>query len=186
MEATTRSAICSGLGSGMASGLASGRPRSTMGPTISQRGRVRRMLPSELRLSGQQQLRTQVPCVPVSRQDGAHVASRPMHRPSPPIAQSAAVALRCRHGFICDRSLGAVRAPRVDVDPGGAPACSGLRRLPQDRGAVGAPTRMPHMRPRRLLRFFAEPARDQALPRHAPSDRQLGRGRRDLGVVLRR
>ena len=42
------------------------------------------------------------------------------------------------------------------------------------------------LRARRVLRFVEEQARDQALPRHAASARDLARARRGLGVVLRR
>ena len=45
-----------------------------------------------------------------------------------------------------------------------------LRGMPEDRRSVGSPTAVPDLRPCRLLRQLAEPPRDQAFPRHPPSD----------------
>src|SRR5438309_8395005 len=50
---------------------------------------------------------------------------------------------------------------------------------------MGAPTPVPRVRPRRLLRLLSQPTRDQALPQgRSPAGRVL-RARRGVGVVLR-
>src|SRR5438874_12287508 len=79
-----------------------------------------------------------------------------------------------------------MRAPRTDQDPPRPAPRPGLCRLPEDRRRVGAPSRVSIVRPRRVLRFLAEPSRDEALPRVEASARDLGRARRDVDVVLRR
>src|SRR2546429_5928358 len=58
--------------------------------------------------------------------------------------------------------------------------------MSEDGGHVGSPALVRALRPRRLLRLVQEQARDQALPRHRPSDRQVARARRELDVLLRR
>jgi hypothetical protein len=61
-----------------------------------------------------------------------------------------------------------------------------LRGMSRDGRRMGTPTRLPHLRPRRLLRLVEEPARDEALShdRH-PVIQSDGAGR-GLEVVLRR
>src|SRR5690606_34962302 len=59
------------------------------------------------------------------------------------------------------------------------------RGLPRPGRHVGAPARVPLVRPRRVLRLLARPARVAALPRDRASADDVGRARRDVGVVLR-
>ena len=67
---------------------------------------------------------------------------------------------------------------------GGATERAGLRRLPAYRRHLGPLASVHDVRPRRLLRLLAQPARDEALsPDHA-SHRALARARRGLGLVL--
>src|SRR4051794_17931856 len=51
---------------------------------------------------------------------------------------------------------------------------------------MGAPAPLPDLRPRRLLRLLAEPARPGPLRGHRPPGRRLRRAARALGLVLRR
>ena len=51
---------------------------------------------------------------------------------------------------------------------------------------MGASAPLPHLRPCRLLRQFAQPPRHQAFPRDAPSGHRGLRSARRLGLVLRR
>src|SRR6266545_6676716 len=61
-----------------------------------------------------------------------------------------------------------------------------LRAVPEKRKRVAAFADLPHLRPCRLLRRFAEQARHRALPCHRPSrDRRLRSAGR-LGLVLYR
>ncbi len=65
------------------------------------------------------------------------------------------------------------------------PLGAGLRGLPEDRGHVGTPARMPLLRARRLLRLEQEQARNQALPGKRPPDRAILPARGGLDLVLR-
>ena len=61
-----------------------------------------------------------------------------------------------------------------------------LRRMSEDGRHLGPPAPVPHLRPRRLLRFFQEQTRHQTLSRHQASHREIVRARRRLGLVLYR
>src|SRR5436190_19954066 len=56
--------------------------------------------------------------------------------------------------------------------------------MPADRRGLGHPAPVPDVRPRRLLRQLAGPARDEALPRQRPSRHPLVRAGRGLGLLL--
>src|SRR6185437_3856308 len=57
--------------------------------------------------------------------------------------------------------------------------------MPQDRRSLGPSPPLPHLRPRRLLRLFAQHPRHQALPCHQASGGPLHRAGRELALVLR-
>ena len=59
-----------------------------------------------------------------------------------------------------------------------------LRGMPEERQRVAAFADLPHLRPRRLLRRFAQQARHQAFPCHRASDHRGLRSARRLGLVL--
>jgi hypothetical protein len=61
---------------------------------------------------------------------------------------------------------------------------AGLRRIPQVGRLVGAPAALPHLRPRWLLRRFAQQARNAAFPRDRPFHHAELRTGRRLGLVL--
>ncbi|CAA9521102.1 MAG: Isopeptidase T, partial [uncultured Thermoleophilia bacterium] len=61
-----------------------------------------------------------------------------------------------------------------------------LRGLPPHRRVVGPPAPLPLVRPRRLLRLVAQPARDRARADERSSDHRVDRARRELALVLRR
>ena len=62
----------------------------------------------------------------------------------------------------------------------------GLRGLPADGRQVAAPPHLPDLRPCRVLRRLAQPARHGARPRHVAPDHPITGARRGLELVLRR
>src|SRR5690242_5518817 len=58
--------------------------------------------------------------------------------------------------------------------------------MPARRRQVAAPTDLPHLWPRRLLRRLSQPPRDGAPSRNIAPDHPLDRARRGLELVLRR
>src|SRR6476646_467667 len=58
--------------------------------------------------------------------------------------------------------------------------------LHQERVAMGTPADLPELRRDALLRFVAEPARDQARPRQWAPGRRISGAWRALAVLLRR
>src|SRR5689334_14051667 len=58
--------------------------------------------------------------------------------------------------------------------------------MPRHGGHVGAPSAVPHLRARRLLRRLEEQARHEAFPLEPSSDRDLAGARRVLELVLHR
>ena len=59
-----------------------------------------------------------------------------------------------------------------------------LRGMPEDRQRMGASAALPHLRPCRLLRRFAQQARHRAFPRDPPSGHRRLRPAGRLGLVL--
>ncbi len=66
-----------------------------------------------------------------------------------------------------------------------APELTGLPRVPRERRFLGTSETLPCVRPRGLLRQFAEYPRHEALPRDASSRGEVVRAGRRLGLVLR-
>jgi signal transduction histidine kinase len=75
--------------------------------------------------------------------------------------------------------------PRARPGPGAPRRRRGLRGLPGLRRPMAAPADLPGMRPRRLLRRLAQPARDRPRAGLRPPDHPLARAGRGLVVVLR-
>src|SRR5207245_128008 len=60
-----------------------------------------------------------------------------------------------------------------------------MRGLSENRRHLGPPATVPHVRPRRLLRFVQEQACDEALPGRTSPDRPVVGAGRGLALVLR-
>ncbi|CAA9527597.1 MAG: hypothetical protein AVDCRST_MAG67-4172, partial [uncultured Solirubrobacteraceae bacterium] len=79
-----------------------------------------------------------------------------------------------------------LHAPRHDRVRRRASRDRGLRGVPEDRRALGAPADVPELRQGRLLRQLAQPPRHRASRGVQPPGRPLRRARRGLELVLPR
>jgi hypothetical protein len=85
-----------------------------------------------------------------------------------------------------DRLFARLQARHPDDPTGHPPPPAGLRGLPENRRDMGAFARLFELRPCRLLRCLTSSPRDGSPQAHSSSDDRVGRGRRNVGLLLRR